>query len=82
MRIIKRYSNRKLYDTVEKQYTNLNSVAQMIRQDNEEVQVVSKADGRDLTAQTLAQIISEEEKKNPRIGIEKLTTIIRSGIIE
>jgi polyhydroxyalkanoate synthesis repressor PhaR len=82
MRTIKRYSNRKLYDTREKHYTSLNSVAQMIRQDNEDLQVVNHASGQDLTAQTLAQIISEEEKKAPRLGVEKLTSIIRSGIIE
>lgn len=79
---IKRYSNRKLYDTRENHYTNLNGVAQIIRQDDEDLQVVSKNDERDLTTQILAQIISEEEKKSPRVGIETLTKIIRTGIIE
>jgi polyhydroxyalkanoate synthesis repressor PhaR len=81
MRTIRRYSNRKLYDTKESRYTNLTSVAQLIRQDDEDIQVVSNSD-QDLTAQTLTQIIAEEEKKSPRVSVDRLTKIIRSGIIE
>lgn len=60
--IIKRYPNRKLYDTEAKQYITLEGVAELIRK-GEEVHVVDYASGEDLTALTLSQIIFEQEKK-------------------
>lgn len=62
MRVIKRYSNRKLYDTETKQYITLNQIANLVRE-NEELQVVDNTSGEDLTALTLSQIILEQEKK-------------------
>ncbi|MGD8735253.1 MAG: polyhydroxyalkanoate synthesis regulator DNA-binding domain-containing protein, partial [Anaerolineae bacterium] len=52
---IKRYPNRKLYDTEAKQYITLEGIAALIRQGNE-VQVIDHATGEDLTALTLTQI--------------------------
>ncbi len=60
-RHIKRYENRKLYDTEASQYVSLGDIADMVR-DGETVRVVDNATGRDLTAQTLTQIILEEGK--------------------
>jgi len=62
MRVIKRYSNRKLYDTQEKQYITLDQIANLVRE-GEELQVVDNTSGEDLTALTLSQIILEQEKK-------------------
>lgn len=62
MPVIKRYPNRKLYDTEAKQYITLDAIAELIRQ-GEEVQVTDHASGEDLTAVTLTQIIFEQEKK-------------------
>jgi polyhydroxyalkanoate synthesis repressor PhaR len=62
MPVIKRYPNRKLYDTRNNKYVNLETIANMIR-DGEEVQVVDNVTGEDLTAVTLTQIIMEREKK-------------------
>jgi polyhydroxyalkanoate synthesis repressor PhaR len=62
MPVIKRYPNRKLYDTEAKQYITLDGIADLIRK-GEEVHVVDNATGEDLTALTLTQIILEEEKK-------------------
>ena len=62
MRVIKRYSNRKLYDTQEKQYITLDQIAYLVRE-GEELQVVDNTSGEDLTALTLSQIILEQEKK-------------------
>jgi polyhydroxyalkanoate synthesis repressor PhaR len=62
MPLIKRYSNRKLYDTVAKQYITLEGIAELIRQ-GQDVQVIDHATGEDLTAVTLTQIIFEQEKK-------------------
>jgi len=60
-RRIKRYDNRKLYDTEASQYVSLSDIAELVR-DGETVEVVDNATGRDLTAQTLTQIILEEGK--------------------
>jgi polyhydroxyalkanoate synthesis repressor PhaR len=62
MPLIKRYSNRKLYDTVAKQYITLEGIAELIRQ-GQNIQVIDHATGEDLTAVTLTQIIFEQEKK-------------------
>ena len=62
MRVIKRYSNRKLYDTETKQYITLDQIADLVRE-GVELQVVENSSGEDLTALTLSQIILEQEKK-------------------
>lgn len=61
-KIIKRYQNRKLYDTQQSCYVTLDDIAKMIRAD-EEVTVVDNKTKRDITASTLSQIIFEAEKK-------------------
>lgn len=63
MPVIKRYANRKLYDTEASQYITLDHIARMIRQD-ENVQVIDNGTSEDVTAQTLAQLIFELEKKH------------------
>jgi polyhydroxyalkanoate synthesis repressor PhaR len=60
-RIIKRYENRKLYDTEASSYVSLDDVAELVRR-GETVQVVDNVTGQDITAQTLTQIILEEGK--------------------
>jgi polyhydroxyalkanoate synthesis repressor PhaR len=62
MGVVKRYSNRKLYDTRAKQYVTLDGLAELIRQ-GEDVSVVDHPTGEDITVLTLAQIIVEQEKK-------------------
>ena len=63
MLIIKRYPNRKLYDTEAKKYITLDGIADLIRV-GQEIQVLDHASGEDLTAVILTQIIFEQEKKN------------------
>jgi len=60
-RQIKRYANRKLYDTESSEYVSLSDIAEMVRR-GETVKVVDNTTGDDLTAQTLTQIILEEGK--------------------
>ncbi len=60
--IVKRYANRKLYDSETRQYVTLEDIAAAIRR-GEEVQVIDHASGADLTTLTLAQVIFEQEKK-------------------
>jgi polyhydroxyalkanoate synthesis repressor PhaR len=62
MLVIKRYPNRKLYDTEAKQYITLDGIADLIRQ-GQEVQVIDHNSNEDLTAVILTQIIFEQEKK-------------------
>jgi polyhydroxyalkanoate synthesis repressor PhaR len=79
MPIIKRYPNRKLYDTTAKQYVSLDGIAAMIRR-GDEVQVVDHATGEDLTTLTLTQIIVEQEKaQSGFVPSPVLTGLIRSG---
>lgn len=62
MRVIKRYSNRKLYDTEDKKYVTLDQIATLIR-DGEDIKVVDNESGEDLTTVTLSQILVEQEKR-------------------
>lgn len=77
MPIIKRYPNRKLYDTEAKQYITLDEIAHKIRQ-GEEIRVIDNASGEDLTALTLTQIIFEQEKKQSGF----LPHAVLSGLIQ
>src|SRR5215510_3816443 len=61
--VIKRYSNRKLYDTQESRYVTLEEIEEMIRA-GKEIAVVDAASGEDLTSVTLAQIILENERNH------------------
>lgn len=75
-KVIKRYTNRKLYDTVESRYVTLDEIAEMIKQ-GAEVQIIDNRSKEDLTSVTLAQIIFEEEKKKNRMPLTVLREIIR-----
>ena len=78
-RIIKRYSNRKLYDTQGSTYVTLLQIAQMIRE-GEEVQIIDNATKEDKTDVTLALIISEELRTKPRaVPLSTLKALIRHG---
>ena len=76
-RIIKRYSNRKLYDTRESKYVTLLEIADLIRA-GEEIQVIDNSTKEDKTEVTLALIISEELRTQPRdIPLVALRSLIR-----
>ena len=76
-RVIKRYSNRKLYDTKDSRYVTLLQIAEMVRA-GEDVQIVDNATKEDKTDVTLALIISEELKTRPRgIPLSTLKALIR-----
>jgi len=59
--IIKKYANRKLYDTKEKKYVNLSEISRLIRE-GAEVKVIDNNTKEDITSLVLAQIIVEQEK--------------------
>jgi polyhydroxyalkanoate synthesis repressor PhaR len=75
-RIIKRYSNRKLYDTKDSRYVTLLQIAEMVRS-GEEVQIIDNNTKDDLTEVTLAQIIYEEQKaKSRNVPLQTLKEIL------
>lgn len=79
MRLIKRYSNRKLYDTEACAYISLEDVAEFIRQ-GEEVQIVDHASGEDLTTLVLLQVILEQERNiGGLLPQVLLTRLIQAG---
>ncbi|HZS36807.1 MAG TPA: polyhydroxyalkanoate synthesis regulator DNA-binding domain-containing protein [Polyangia bacterium] len=77
-RVVKRYANRKLYDTQRSRYVTLDQIAEMIRS-GEDVKIVDNNSKEDLTAITLAQIIFEEEKKASFLPLSALRNIIQTS---
>ena len=77
-KIIKRYTNRKLYDTVESRYVTLDEIAVMVKAGTE-VKILDNRSKEDLTSVTLAQIIFEEEKKTSKMSLRTLKDLIRYG---
>jgi polyhydroxyalkanoate synthesis repressor PhaR len=77
---IKRYPNRKLYNTDTKKYITLDGISDLIR-DGVEVEVVDHATGEDLTALTLSQILFEREKKSVSgfLPHAVLTGLVKAG---
>ena len=77
-RVIKRYSNRKLYDTQESRYVTLLQIADLVR-GGADVQIIDNATKEDKTDVTLALIVSEELKARPRgIPLATLKALIRA----
>lgn len=79
VRIIKKYENRRMYDTEESRYVNLEAIANLIRE-GAEVEVIDAKSGEDLTGHVLTQIIVDEAK-NPDSGVPTsfLRDLIRAG---
>lgn len=76
VRLIKRYANRKLYDTRDSRYVTLQQIAKFVR-DGEDVAIIDNTTKEDLTNVTLAQIIYEEEKKGAEANraVASVTTL-------
>jgi polyhydroxyalkanoate synthesis repressor PhaR len=78
-RIIKRYENRKLYDTADKRYVRLEDISALIR-GGCKIQVIDNATGSDVTAPTLARIVSETSgASGPALSTEVLLDLVRWG---
>ena len=74
--VIRKYGNRRLYDTSASRYVNLEDLAAMVR-NGTEVKVVDAKSGEDLTRVTLTQIIVEHAKEEPgSLPLELLRQII------
>jgi polyhydroxyalkanoate synthesis repressor PhaR len=78
-RLVKRYSNRKLYDTTESRYVTLDEIARWVRA-GEDVKITENENGEDLTAVTFAQIILEgERKKSGLLSLGLMRELIQHG---
>ena len=78
MHLIKKYPNRKFYDTVDKRYVSLESIASLVRA-GEEIQVIDNESGEDITTLVLSQILREQERKESFLSQSLLTSLIRRG---
>lgn len=78
VKLVKRYANRKLYDTQRSCYVTLDEIAEMIRT-GDDVRVIDNKTKEDLTAVTFAQIIFESEKRMSRMPLALLRGLIQSG---
>ncbi len=77
--VIKKYGNRRLYDTAGSRYVNLEDLAALVRA-GKEVRVVDAKSGRDLTRVTLTQIITEDAKDKPTgLPLELLRQLIMAS---
>jgi polyhydroxyalkanoate synthesis repressor PhaR len=79
-RVIKRYANRKLYDTRDSKYVTLDRIADLVR-NGDEVRVIDNGTKADLTKVTLAQIIYEEQKSGNATAwsVQSLRGFIQEG---
>lgn len=78
-RVIRRYQNRKLYDTQASRYVTLDEIAEMVKE-GIDVKVIDNRTKKDLTALTLTQILFEEEKKDKSIlPLSALKKILQVG---
>ena len=78
VRIIKRYQNRKLYDTHQSCYVTLEEIAQIIR-DGHEIQVIDNRSKDDITYMTQVQLLFDQERKSVNASdTELLKEVIRT----
>ncbi len=79
MILIRRYANRKLYDTKHSRYVTLKDLRSMV-QKGEDVQIIDNETGEDITQQTLANILIQIEKqKKDSVPHEVLIELVRTG---
>ncbi len=76
--VIRKYANRRLYDTSTSQYVTLARVAELVRQ-GREVQVVDARTGQDLTKSVLLQIIFESEQEAALLPVSFLRKVIEAS---
>jgi len=79
MRKIKKYANRKLYDTTDKQYISMTRLAEVIKR-GEEITVVDNTNGEDITASIVSQLLAKEKRSTtPDASSRILVQLLRKG---
>ncbi len=76
-RVIKKYPNRRLYDTVESRYITLSDIRHLVVEKAEFV-VIDKKSNEDITRSILLQVIAEQEHGEPMMSEDFLSQVIRS----
>jgi polyhydroxyalkanoate synthesis repressor PhaR len=76
-RVIKKYPNRRLYDTVESRYITLNDIRHLVVE-KAEFLVIDKKTNEDITRSILLQVIAEQEHGEPMMSQDFLSQVIRS----
>jgi len=78
VRLIKKYPNRKFYDTQDKRYVSLKGIASLVRE-GEDIHVVDNETGDDITGLVLSQILREQERQGSFLPQVLLSALIRRG---
>lgn len=79
MQLIKKYANRKLYHTNQKQYITLEGIARLV-QEGEAVQILDNETGNDITSSILAQVVLQSRGRSaPQLPTQLLTGLIQIG---
>jgi len=76
--LIKRYANRKLYNTETSRYITLKGIAELLEQD-QEVRVIDNETGEDITSVTLSQILVDTERANRAVPGHLLSELFQRG---
>ncbi len=76
--LIKRYANRKLYNTQSSRYITLKGIAELLDK-GEEVQVIDNESGEDITSVALSQILVDSERSNSEPPTSLLSQIMERG---
>jgi polyhydroxyalkanoate synthesis repressor PhaR len=76
--LIKRYANRKLYNTQTSRYITLKGIAELLEA-NEDVQVIDNETGEDITSVALSQILVDSERSNRSVPGTLLSDLIHRG---
>ena len=77
-RVIKKYPNRRLYDTMDSRYITLNDIRQLVV-DGERFEVIDKKSGEQITRSILLHVIAEQEERGESVMSEDfLARIIRA----
>ena len=76
--LIKRYANRKLYNTQTSRYITLKGIAELL-EDDEEVSVIDNQTGEDITSVTLSQILVDTERSNRAVPSNLISELVQRG---
>jgi polyhydroxyalkanoate synthesis repressor PhaR len=76
--LIKRYANRKLYNTETSRYITLKGIAELLEAD-QEVRVIDNESGEDITSVTLSQILVDTERSNRAVPGNLLSELVQRG---
>lgn len=79
-KVVKRYANRKLYDTETSQYVTLTQVQDFVKS-GREVMVIDNASKRDITAKTLLASLIETESEREDLSTSEVVALIKKGLV-